>query len=276
MRIHRTIRTALAFVALVAATGQAADDAAIEKALSEGAELFHEASNTDDPEEAQELYRRALHRYEFAVYEGDVANGELFYNIANAYYRLDRLGEAMLYYRRADLLRPGDPNIEHNLSQIRSERQDVLPPPHSSGVARSFLFWHVSLSSQQKAIALTIALSAGFVTAGLYVLRRERWRIVTAIVAGAVGLLFLGSIGVDALGLRGRDEGVITESEVTARKGDGTAYEPAFVDPLHAGAEFTLIERRGSWLRVRLTDGQTAWVPREDVTMIRPLTDEQP
>lgn len=270
---------AIAFAVASPAVGQFSENgesSAVEQALAEGNELFHQASNTDNQAEAMELYRRALRRYEFAVYEGDVANGRLFYNIGNAYYRLGDLGSAMLYYRRAELLRPGDPNISNNISQIRSERNDVLPAPEASGLARSFLFWHISLSSQQKAIALTAAIALGCIAGGIFILRRKRWQLITGIVGGALALLFLGSITVDQLGLTAADQGVITDSEVIARKGDGTAYETAFVDPLHAATEFTVLERRGSWIRIRLTDGNTAWIPEEAATMIRPVTGEAP
>lgn len=265
-----------AVIVLTAEVALSASDAEVDQALTEAQELFHRASNTDSQEAASELYRRALQHYEFAVHQGDVANGRLFYNIANAYYRIGDLGNAMLYYRRAELLRPADPNIAHNLRQIRSERPDVLPPPDHSGLATAFLFWHLMLSSNQKALALAVALSAASVAAGLFVLRRAAWQRVAAICAAAVALLFLGSITVDELGVRGADDAVITDSEVIARKGDGTAYEPAFVDPLHAATEITVIERRGEWIRVRLTDGRSAWLPSDSVTPVRPLTGDTP
>ena len=46
-----------------------------------------------------------------------------------------------------------------------------------------------------------------------------------------------------------------------ARKGDGDTYEPSFKEPLHAGAEFKLMENRGEWYQVELADGQRCWIP---------------
>ena len=54
-----------------------------------------------------------------------------------------------------------------------------------------------------------------------------------------------------------------------ARKGDGLSYEPAFQQPLHAGAEFRLRERRGTWLFVELRNGASCWLPQESVELAR-------
>jgi hypothetical protein len=77
---------------------------------------------------------------------------------------------------------------------------------------------------------------------------------------GGVLLLVAGSLAVDEVRLRTMRDGVIL-SEVVARKGDGIAYQPSFVDPLHPGTEFRLVEARAGWYRIRLADGRTCWIP---------------
>lgn len=43
-------------------------------------------------------YQKAISSYELAIASG-YASAELYYNTGNAYYRLDELGMAMLYYK---------------------------------------------------------------------------------------------------------------------------------------------------------------------------------
>ena len=57
--------------------------------------------------------------------------------------------------------------------------------------------------------------------------------------------------------------------EVTARKGDSTSYEASFQDPLHAGAEFLLVEERNDWVHVELPDGRRCWLPAQSIAMVR-------
>ena len=56
--------------------------------------------------------------------------------------------------------------------------------------------------------------------------------------------------------------------EVIVRKGNSTSYEPQFNQPLYEGVEFTLIERRGDWLRIELPDGNSGWISADQAELI--------
>jgi hypothetical protein len=43
--------------------------------------------------------------------------------------------------------------------------------------------------------------------------------------------------------------------------GDADTYQPSFKEPLHAGSEFRLIEKRPGWWRVELENGDRTWIP---------------
>ena len=58
-------------------------------------------------------------------------------------------------------------------------------------------------------------------------------------------------------------EGVIITDSVEARKGPAYAYAPAFVQALHDGLEFKLIEERGEWMQIELTDERRCWIPKK-------------
>jgi hypothetical protein len=271
------LSTLLLFVAVGLTPIAAAADGATSSVgpmLEEGQRLFQRASNTEEEAEARELYRKALDRFEFAVEEGRIYNGRLFYNIGNGYYRLGDLGNAILYYRRAALLRPADPNIRHNLEQARAQRADRLPSAEEASAARVLFFWHYMFSPQARAYIFVAAFAAAWILAGLYLLDKRRGRLSGALAAALVAALFFGSLLVHGRELQQADEGVITASEVVARKGDGTAYQASFVDPLHAGTEFRIIESRADWHRVELTDGRTTWLPDRAVSVIGPVGGE--
>jgi hypothetical protein len=62
--------------------------------------------------------------------------------------------------------------------------------------------------------------------------------------------------------------GVIISDSVTARQGDGESYLPSFKEPLHAGTEFDILEKRPDWLKIQLTDATVTWIPRNSAEMI--------
>jgi hypothetical protein len=90
-----------------------------------------------------------------------------------------------------------------------------------------------------------------------------------AALAALVAVLMFGSLAAEWRQVRTVRPGVVTSAETTARKGDGTSYEPAFTEPLHAGTEFRVLEDRGEWLEVALDDGRRCWLPAKDIECVR-------
>ncbi len=240
--------------------------------LEQGQALFSQAANREQPEEARALYQRALDRFLAVLQEGGVRNGRLLYNIGNTYFLLGDVGRAVLYLRRAELLDPTDRNLQHNLEFMRAQRADRLVPNQVSAAARTVLFWHYLLPLPLKlylfvaAFAAACLLGAGVLLSG----PGRRWSLWLPAAAGGVALLLLGSLLAGEARRHSLRDGVILAQEVVARKGDGTAYQSSFVDPLHAGTEFQLLETRSGWYRIRLSDDRTAWIPAGSAEMVRP------
>ena len=232
--------------------------------------LFRQGNESflSDPASANDFYHRAALRYERIVREGGVHNGKLFYNIGNAYFRSDDIGRAILNYRRAQLLLPGDANIRQNLDYARSRRQDTFEEKQETRVLKTLLFFHYDLAPNLRAILLAI-LSGIFWTAAAVRLFRSEWIPKWALVlTGALAGLFLGSLLVDATIGAQNEPGVVLGQQVIARKGDGNSYEPSFKDPLHAGTEFTLMESRPDWLQIQLPDGRQCWIPAKSAGLV--------
>lgn len=68
----------------------------------------------------QGQYARAADVYREILDTGHT-NVALYYNLGNAYVRLDRLGQAIRYYEKARALRPNAPRLQHNLEQARRQ-----------------------------------------------------------------------------------------------------------------------------------------------------------
>ncbi len=66
------------------------------------------------------------------------------------------------------------------------------------------------------------------------------------------------SVSLAQSSLRHAEEVVIEDA--VARPGPGYAYDPAFEQPLHRATEFTWMETRQGWIRVRLPDDSEGWL----------------
>ncbi|MDX1429943.1 MAG: tetratricopeptide repeat protein, partial [Rhodothermales bacterium] len=85
----------------------------------EAARLFDEGNShyrNGDFEAARTFYENAR--------KSGFESAALYHNLGNAYFRLDKLGMAMVSYQRAARLQPGDEAIEHNIRIVQTRSRD--------------------------------------------------------------------------------------------------------------------------------------------------------
>ena len=199
-------------------------------------------------------HAKAATIYEALLDEG-VESGAIYYNLGNAYQRAGRRGEAIAAYRQALRYRPNDPYLQANLNNARTER--VV---ESRSLVDHVLFWQRWLSWPGKWRVLAVAALVAFVL-GLLAQSRRGLR-PFAWLSLAVTLLLAVSVALAWNDVVGTTHGVVKVKSVVARKGDAESYAPAFTEPLDEGTEFTVLERRGDWIRIRL-ENLDGWIPVE-------------
>jgi tetratricopeptide (TPR) repeat protein len=259
-----SLRSPFAFLALlallalpfgaVACTRRAPLDAV--SAFEQANRTLLEAKSADDA-------LRAVAQFETALARGG-ENGAVLHGLGNAWMKAGRKGEAIAAWRRALRYIPRDPYLRANLEQALGRRLADEERP----LLRTLLFWQESLSYPEKGRALVTAMA---LTCALFLLTRlqPRTRALlrpAALALAAVTLLAALSFAVDVRDVDFTVHGAVTADDTVARKGNAASFEPAFNEPLRAGAEFVVLERRGEWLRARVRDGLEGWLPSERTT----------
>ena len=113
---------------------------ALQGRAAENARLFIdavEAYRTGD-------YDLAVQKWSTIAATG-IQNGELYYNLGNAFLKNEQLGEALLWYERALRLLPNDPDLRFNYDYARSLTQDA-PDQEQQPLERIIFFWKYRLS----------------------------------------------------------------------------------------------------------------------------------
>ena len=272
----RRAMLALAVLLLAAASALAQDKVRLTPREFEGLfrganELFQKANalRRTKPSEAKELYGRAIVRLETIADRGGVRNGKLFYDLGNACFFAGRLGRAILWYRRAGRLIPGDANLRQSLAFARSRLQDKFETPTRRRVLRTLLFFHYDVGFGARWGLFVAAWALTWVLLAVRVWVKRTGALAWAAgVCGALAAVLLLSCVAETLDRASTREGVVIAREVVGRKGDAASYDPAFRGPLHEGAEFTLLEERGGWRLVRLADGRECWLPAGSCEMV--------
>jgi tetratricopeptide (TPR) repeat protein len=229
--------------------------------LEQANRAFEQALDSTDGQRAHGYYQQAIDAYEQLIAAG-VHNAKLYYNLGNAYFLQNDLGDAILNYRRGLRLEPGNRRLRANLRYARSQRVDQIEASARHALIARLLFWYDDLSLQTQ---VTLAL-AGFLLAwgGAFVYLFWQRSSLLWLMAGAASLfvLFAGSVLVVHVQYATGRNGVVVAPEAAVRKGNGQSYALQFPRPLHSGAEFTVLEERGAWLQIQLANGATGWIRR--------------
>ncbi len=211
-RLAAAVFAVLAIAPLLAASVEAQSDQV--RALREGNRLYRE----NRVEEAYDAYS--------AGYDPAAPHPVLSYNLGAAAHRLDRLPEAILWYRRAAVVNPGDPWLSDNLESARATLG--LQPYAAPGIA--------SAVSRHARILYYLAALVAWMGAGLWLARsRGPLRPVAVLLAVAVavwGVAFLASRSTPAAAVitadcSGRDGDLPAGSEVWISRRTGDSVEIA-------------------------------------------------
>ncbi len=234
--------------------------------LDQANQAFEQVLDSTGAHQAQGYYQQAIAAYEQLIAAG-VDNAKLYYNLGNAYFLRQDLGRAILQYRRGLRLEPGNRRLQANLRYVRSQRIDQIDASAHQALMLRFFFWHDDISLNMQ---VTIAL-AGFLLAWAGAFAHLFWRrpLLLWLTAGAASafVLFAGSAWAVHAQHAATRHGVIVAPEAPVRKGNGASYALQFPQPLHSGAEFTIRESRGSWLHIRLDNGASGWIRREQAAL---------
>lgn len=231
--------------------------------LAEAEESFRRAMTLDrtEPDKALNVYRKSIMHFERVIDEGGVRNGRLYYNLGNAYFRWGDVGRAILNYRRAALYMPNDPNLKLNLEFARSRRIDSIEKRQAEKVFKTLFFLHYDVPSRVRLTVFSYAFALVWVCAAVLLFTRRGGTRFVLIVSALVSAIFLASLIVESVSLARGSDGVIVADQVIARKGDAETYEPSFTEPIHAGTEFKLLNRRTGWWHIELENGARCWLP---------------
>ena len=206
--------------------------------------------------------------YEGAVHQGDY-RANLFYNLANAYYRLGDRGRAILNYQRTLLLEPGHSEAAANLAFVRGRApsESGTRPPGTLSAVRE------ALAGPGMDVYGWLAAGAGWLGLlglGLVIFRRGA-RVAGSLLAaaGAAGcVLLVGIIYWLDDGLKSPQRAVVLADDMPA------LYAPAdnakAIVRLPVGGEVHILSEQGAWEYVQLADGTRGWMSTDKLGRVDP------
>jgi len=198
-------------------------------------------------QEAVEKFAHAVQLYEKLLDSGFL-NGQIYYNLGNAYYRLGKSGKAIIYYRRAERFLPGNPDIKANINLLKSDFADKSSISHLPEILRIVCFWYFFLNLNE-ITSVTIYIYLALMTSILsYIFIKAQWLKNIIIIFASCLIVMVISLGIKAYSQHSIERGVIIAGECKVRYGPGEEYEPKF--EIHEGAEVRIEEKKDKWYKV--------------------------
>lgn len=218
---------------------------------------------------AQGRYQEAIDAYK-RVLDLNQESAALYYNLANANYKLNNIGPTVFYYEKALQLNPSDSQIRNNAAFAENMKIDAIETMPVNAVKRWVNKVITFLTADGWAIA-AILLVVLFVLSFLgyyfgYGTARKR---IFFTLASLSLLLMIASVSFaySAFAKANNDNPAIvfaSETEVKSEPSLGSTL----VFKLHEGTKVQVLEEVNNWNRIQLIDGKTGWLPSDDIKLL--------
>lgn len=210
----------------------------------------------------QKNYDSAAYYYEKIAADKPVEVA-IYYNLGNAYYKLNKIGNAILNYQRALLLNPTDKNIQDNLLLAQSRIPNRIPEAQDI----FFIRWWKGLTSASSANIWAIITLVLFLLLMLYAilnrLGKSPVKLPFQAKAGGWSLLILFIIISFTAAMRRADSQlavVMGSSNMMDKPGSGKSQSIPEGTTVKLSGNIS----RGNWQEVTLPDGKTGWMLKTD------------
>ena len=224
--------------------------------------------------EANELYNKgsyieAINNYK-EIIKNDFHSAELYYNLGNAYYRLDSIASSVYYYEKALQLNPNDREIIDNLELINKTLVDEIDPitiPLIESILNSisnifyFETWgYISIFFSFLIVALFLS---------YYFANSSRIKRLTFVLLCISSIFMLVSLINGNKGYNNyinNEYAVIYSYETDLKTEPNYRSETLFM--LHEGTKIQVLENYNNWIKIRLVNGQVGYIQLIDVKIL--------
>lgn len=217
---------------------------------------------------AEGEYQAAIAAYEQAAASG-FASAEMFYNMGNAFFRLDELGQAVLHYKRAERIDPGLPTLKHSLvltsGRLTDQFSELPEPLWTKLFARIF--------TQNSTRFLTVlgllfyVVGMGLIAFKLWSRSQNEWvrRGYSALLIIGLPLLLGGLFTSYWTANKLRAVVVVEATQLHEEASSDSAAELSIHEGLVVSIESAL---DSTWTMVSLPNGVSGWVSTETIVII--------
>ena len=208
-------------------------------------------------------YLTAISIYEWVI-ENQGVNATLYMNLGNCWLKRDEIAKAILYYERAYLLDPSDPDVRFNLELARTKTVDKVSAVNQLFITVWFKKLLAVLDVNEWAVMTIILFALTILLVGVLLFSKKSgmrkisfsfsvFFLLLSILSFIFATTQMGNI-------RNRDTAIIMSPSVTVKSTPTSSGTDLFI--IHEGRKVQILDSSmKEWVEIRLEDGNTGWVP---------------
>ncbi len=214
-----------------------------------------------------EDYQQAISYYEMLI-EIDKVSPEVFYNLGNSYFKLKRVGKAILNYERAKRLEPRDRDISLNLKLAKGMMVDKIDLPQRGFILDMILFLYDRMNVNELTILVWVFYLAIMILLmfSIFIVSKRKTFLYTVGMLSVFLILFVIFLFSKINSENFVKKAIVISQKVDVRSGPKEDYLLQFT--LHEGAEIYVVEERQSWYEISLSKDLRGWLPKDAVEII--------
>ncbi|MFV0554785.1 MAG: tetratricopeptide repeat protein [Mangrovibacterium sp.] len=209
----------------------------------------------------QQNYNEAIAQYQ-QVLDANLVSAELYYNLANAYYKKGDYTQAILNYERAKRLAPNDEDIQFNLRMANAHIIDKIQPLPQV----FFVRWWNGLTNTLSLNEWAWVASGGFLLfllgLGFYLFsqsaRGKRLGFTLSLFTLLISIISFNFAASHKKAMNEHRSAIVVQPTVTVKSSPSEGGTSLFI--IHEGLKVEIKEELGNWLEVRLDDGNQGWL----------------
>ncbi len=203
-----------------------------------------------------------------AILDRGVEHEDVYYNLGNVHFHLNRLGHAVFYFEKALSIHPGYAAARYNLELTRQmlaqRHKDELVQMGREGTWTRLVNFFSDATLTLIFLAFWILLFSALMALHFVGRPLVRLALITAAVILGLGSAFFGTLMVGReIHDRTVRHAIVLPDQVEVREAPQASANRAFV--LHAGHRVRVGASDRAWVKIQLQNGMEGWLERRDL-----------